>query len=148
MKKLSDYIGSFAYATTGYSDTLEKNITITTPTEALDTLIDLTASRKVTLLDNQVNYIVIGDTADDDALTLKYTMKNVITEQVGTVEVVHDDININIDHEQTGNPDLFNMVTSFAGDINGTEIRLAVTLTGVGTNLEFRYKIDSIKKLP
>ncbi len=147
MKKLSDYIGSFSYGAIGYSDTLEQNVNITTPTEALDHLLDLTNIRTTTLLDNQDNYIVVGDLADDVTLQLQYVMTDGVIEQVGTVRFVYDSVTANIDHEQTGNPELFDNETTFSADINVNEIRLAINLNSVGSNLDFRYKIDAIKKL-
>lgn len=147
MKKLSDYIGGFSFTNTGYSDTLEKNVSISTPTEALNTLLDIVPVRDVTLNDNTTNYVVVGAADTDMALEVQYVMSDGTNEQIGTIKLIHDSVNANIDHEQTGNPDLFETVADFSADIDTNDLRLVIDLSGVGSNLSFRYKIDSIKKI-
>lgn len=97
------------------------------------------------LLDNAVDYIVVGDKTVDRMVVLDYTFELPIADRahVGTLTFNHNGVSVEVDNEYTYVPPVIAGI-EFSADFNGNDIRLIITTSAIGENPTIKYRRNSI----
>lgn len=97
--------------------------------------------------DDTTQQIVIGDITAVDAIFIQYflTAPTLTRTRAGIMYVTHNGTAADLRDEYTEINGSIN-VTS-AANINGSDLRIALTATSVGSNLKFRYLITLVDKV-
>ncbi len=132
---------------------------LTEVTEAADDdvlyIVDATTSKKITALnlvnktyqndfnDNSTENIIVGLITSIRATKVEYTLETTTNYETGVIRIVHDGTNANLDVIKVGQATTIPGIT-YSADISGSNLRLNIAATAVGSNLKFKYKLSSI----
>ena len=99
------------------------------------------------LLDNNTDYLVVGDTSVDSLVTVQYAFRLPIADRGirGVFTFLQEGATVELGDDYWYTTPEVTGVT-FSASIVGTEIRLGIVTSGVGENPTLLYRIDSAKE--
>ena len=97
------------------------------------------------LLDNNTDYLVVGDKTVDRMVLLEYSFELPIANRahVGTLEFNHNGTSIVVVNEYTFLDPVIDGI-EFGADFNGNQMRLVIVTSGLGENPTIKYRRSSI----
>ncbi len=96
------------------------------------------------LLDNNIDYVLVGDTAVDREIRIEYSFELPISDvaQTGVIVLVQDTNGIDFDHHYSFVVELDEVI--FSADISGTSIRIRIETISLGENPTIKYRRTAI----